>query len=192
MSQRRERLLPSQLTLRHAVLEDQSLVNWFLSEERVRQLGMSGFTESDDETRQQVLALVDQGLIKGWVVEMKEFGPLSLQLYAPTGTPGVWSGDILNAPSLEHVPYHGIGTACFAAALDAVFADPCVIRICGHVSVTNPPSLGMCDRLGLTREGVARQHMPMRDGTRVDAVVMAILRSEWRGSVLFEKEVLSK
>ncbi|AZM57354.1 GNAT family protein [Streptomyces sp. NPDC005900] len=187
MTGQKRRLLPSELTVRPATVGDQSLLDTFISNERIAEMAESGFTASDENTRTQVLPLIEQGLIKGWFVELPGHGALSVQIYAPTGTPGVWSGDTINAPDVDGLPFRWIGTACMAVTLDALFADEEVYRLCGHVAVTNPPSLAMCDRLGFTREGIAREHMPVGPGRRADAVVMGMLRREWQGAATLEK-----
>lgn len=188
MIQETRRLLPSELVLRKATSADQPLMDSFLSDERIAEMSDSGFTQADRQTREQVLALVDQGMIKGWIVELPGHGPLSAQIYAPAGTPGVWSGDTLNAPDLGRLGLRWIGTAAMALTLDELFKDPEVYRLTGYVAVTNHPSLSMCDRLGFTREGLAREHMPHASGSRVDAVVMGMLRHEWMGADALEKQ----
>ncbi|MGV9882250.1 GNAT family N-acetyltransferase [Streptomyces sp. NPDC003006] len=189
MASQKRRLLPSELVARPATTNDQLLLDKFISNERIEEMAESGFTGTDEIIRDQVLPLIDQGLIKGWFIELPSHGPLSIQLYAPTGTSGVWSGETINAPGHGDLPFRWIGTACMAVALDALFADKEVYRLSGHVAVTNPASLAMCDRLGFVREGIAREHMPVGPELRADAIVMAMLRGEWQGAAALEKQV---
>ncbi|MBK1787992.1 GNAT family N-acetyltransferase [Prauserella cavernicola] len=189
MTSTMSRLLPSELVVREISERDQDIVDEFLSAERISSMSDSGFTEADDETRQHVISYISAGIARGWFVELPGHGPLCLQLYMPFGVPGVWSGDVINGPGASGVGRPGVGTACMAAVLDALFAGDDVHRLMGFVSVTNVPSLRMCDRLGFTREGLVREQMPSPDG-RVDAVVMGLLSREWRGAAAIEEQLV--
>lgn len=189
MSKSMRRVLPSELVIREATSADQPLLDSFLSDGRIDEMGDSGYSETDKQTREQTLPLIDQGLIKGWIVELPGHGPLSVQLYVPDGIPGVWSGDTVNGPDLGRLQLRWIGTASFAVTLDEFFKDPEVYRLNGHVAVTNPPSLAMCDRLGFTREGIARGYFPHPTNGRIDAVRMSLIRHEWVGAAEIESQV---
>ena len=187
------RLLPSELVVRPIVEGDQALIDSFLSNERLREMEESGFTESEGVTRRDVLPLVLEGIARGWFVELPGSGPLCIQIYMPFGVPGVWSGEVINGPLAGGVGRRGVGTASMAVVLDALFADPAVHRLMGFVAVTNEASLRMVDRLGFTREGVARQLIPSPTSPtgRLDAVVMGLLRSEWQGAAAVERSLRS-
>lgn len=194
ITRRSARLMPSELVVRRIREDDQDLVDSFLSDERLRAMEESGFTEADESTRRDLLPLVLEGIARGWFVELPGTGPLSIQIYMPFGIPGVWSGDVINGPLAGSVGRRGVGTASMAVVLDALFAEPDVHRLMGFVSVTNEASLRMVDRLGFTREGVARQIMPSPSSPtgRLDAVVMGLLRSEWQGAAAIERSLGSR
>jgi RimJ/RimL family protein N-acetyltransferase len=183
------RLLPSELTIRPIAADDQDLVDAFIGPERLREMQSSGFAESDEATTRQLIELVGAGVLKGWFVALPEQRPLSIQTYAPTGIDGVWSGECVTAPWAAQLGLRGVGTACMALAMDALFADPTVHRLMGYVAVANHPSLQMCERLGFTREGIAREQMPIGGGRRSDAVIMGILRREWQGASGVERQL---
>ncbi|WP_166354528.1 GNAT family N-acetyltransferase [Phytoactinopolyspora limicola] len=183
------RVLPSELAVRPITETDQDVVDAFLSADRIGEMADSGFTAADDETRQHIVSFISAGTARGWFVELSGYGPLCIQLYMPFGIPGVWSGDVINGVEAARVGRRGVGTACMAVVLDELFGGPDVHRLMGFVSVTNEPSLRMCDRLGFTREGIARDQMPSPDG-RVDAVMMGLLRDEWQGAAAIERRLV--
>ncbi|WP_328708581.1 GNAT family protein [Microbispora hainanensis] len=185
------RLLPSDLTIRSITSDDQELVDSFIGPERIAEMKDSGFTESDEVTTRQLISLVSAGVLRGWFVTLPGHGALSIQTYAPTGVAGVWSGECVTAPEAATLGFRGVGTACMALAMDALFDDPQVHRLMGYVAVTNTASLRMCERLGFRREGLAREQMPIGDGKRSDAAIMAILRREWEGAATIEKKLIA-
>ncbi|MGV2920128.1 GNAT family N-acetyltransferase [Streptomyces alfalfae] len=186
------RMLPSELKIRPTTLSDQHLVEEIFSDERLAAMGDTAFPQGYEQAREQLLALMEQGVMKGWFVELPGFGVLSAQFYAPSGFEGTWSGDTVTAPGVETLGRRGIGTACMALALDALFADESVHRLAGQVAVINPAALAMCDRMGFQREGLARSHMATPAGKRVDAVMVGLLRSEWAGAAAVEQRLLAE
>lgn len=189
MSDAKPRLLPSELVARPTSLNDQPLVDEIFSDARLAEMSETAFPQSYAEAREQLLTLMDQGVMKGWFIELPGFGVLSAQFYAPTGFAGTWSGDTVTAPGAATLGRSGIGSACMAVALDALFADEFVQRLSGQVAVINPAALAMCERMGFTREGVARSHMATPDGKRVDAVMVGLLRDEWMGAAAVERHL---
>ncbi|APY85664.1 N-acetyltransferase [Streptomyces alfalfae] len=185
-------MLPSELKIRPTTLSDQHLVEEIFSDERLAAMGDTAFPQGYEQAREQLLALMEQGVMKGWFVELPGFGVLSAQFYAPSGFEGTWSGDTVTAPGVETLGRRGIGTACMALALDALFADESVHRLAGQVAVINPAALAMCDRMGFQREGLARSHMATPAGKRVDAVMVGLLRSEWAGAAAVEQRLLAE
>jgi RimJ/RimL family protein N-acetyltransferase len=189
MSKTGRRLLPSEVTARPATMDDQALVDEIFSDPRLKEMGERAFPQSYEQARTHLLGLMEQGVMKGWFVELPGHGVLSAQFYAPTGFAGTWSGDTVSAPGTEELGLRGIGTACMAVALDELFADAFVHRLSGQVAVINPAALTICDRMGFTREGLARSHMTTLDGQRVDAVMVGLLRTEWIGSAALEQQL---
>ncbi|KUL57627.1 hypothetical protein ADL30_11690 [Streptomyces sp. NRRL S-1521] len=185
-------MLPSELKIRPTTLSDQHLVEEIFSDERLAAMGDTAFPQGYEQAREQLLTLMEQGVMKGWFVELPGFGVLSAQFYAPSGFEGTWSGDTVTAPGVEALGRRGIGTACMALALDALFADESVHRLAGQVAVINPAALAMCDRMGFQREGLARSHMATPAGKRVDAVMVGLLRSEWAGAAAVEQRLLAE
>ncbi|MEU0332066.1 MULTISPECIES: GNAT family protein [unclassified Streptomyces] len=192
MSGTPSRLLPSELKARPTTLADQPLVDEIFSDERLAAMGETAFPQGYEQVREQLLTLMEQGVMKGWFIELPGFGVLSAQFYAPTGFGGTWSGDTVTAPGVETLGRRGIGTACMAVALDALFADESVQRLSGQVAVINPAALAVCDRMGFTREGLARSHMVTPAGERVDAVMVGLLRAEWAGAAAVEQQLLAE
>ncbi|MFJ3861883.1 GNAT family N-acetyltransferase [Streptomyces sp. NPDC090085] len=191
MSDAKPRLLPSELVARPARLDDQPLVDEIFSDARLVEMSKTAFPQGYTEAREQLLTLMDQGVMKGWFIELPGFGVLSAQFYAPTGFAGTWSGDTVSAPGVVALARSGVGSASMAVAMDALFADESVHRLTGHVAVINPAALAVCDRMGFTREGVARSHMAARGGKRVDAVMMGLLRDEWMGAAAVERHIVA-
>ncbi|MFD5751096.1 GNAT family N-acetyltransferase [Streptomyces sp. NPDC127033] len=189
MPDAKRRLLPSELKARPTTLDDQPLVDEIFSDERLRMMGETAFPQDYPMVREHVLSLMDQGVMKGWFIELPGHPVLSAQFYAPTGFAGTWSGDTVSAPGADMLDMRGIGTACMAVALDALFADTSVHRLTGQVSVINPAALAMCDRMGFTREGKARSHMALAGGERTDAWMMGLLRDEWIGAAALEQRL---
>ena len=69
-------------------------------------------------------------------------------------------------------------------ALDFLFLDAGFHRIAAKTAVTNERSIRALERNGFRREGVMQDYYLMRDGRRVNAAVLALLKSEWRPAPL--------
>ncbi|HXV93233.1 MAG TPA: GNAT family protein [Pseudonocardia sp.] len=188
MTSTTQRVMPSELRVRPVTGDDHEELRAVLSADRIREMADSGIDETYEAAADGSIALIVQGVARAWFVELPGHGTLSVQTYTPFGIPGVWGGDVINGALAGTVGRKGVGTAAMAAVMDELFAAPDVHRLMGFVAVTNVPSLRMCDRLGFTREGTARQMLPHGEG-HVDAVVMGLLRGEWRGSAAIEKEM---
>jgi ribosomal-protein-serine acetyltransferase len=70
-------------------------------------------------------------------------------------------------------------TTAVRALIDNGFQDLDLNRIQARVATANYPSLAVCDRLGLKREGVLRQAEWLYDHY-VDLTMNSVLRSEWK------------
>ena len=77
-------------------------------------------------------------------------------------------------------PGGGFGLPLLAAVIDWVFSTTDNERLWLDVFTHNERARHVYRRVGLTEEGVLRQSYCMPDGTRVDRIVMSILRREWR------------
>lgn len=64
--------------------------------------------------------------------------------------------------------------------LDHAFRDRRLAKIAAHVLATNPASQSVLEKLGFTREGIARQECFV-DGERVDMYHYGLLAEEWLG-----------
>ena len=73
----------------------------------------------------------------------------------------------------------GYMTPAVRALIDNGFQDLDLNRIQARVATANYPSLAVCDRLGLKREGVLRQAEWLYDHY-VDLTMNSVLRSEWK------------
>jgi ribosomal-protein-serine acetyltransferase len=74
---------------------------------------------------------------------------------------------------------NGYMTAAVKALMDEGFQQLELNRIQARVATANYPSQGVCDRLGLKKEGVLRQAEWLYDHY-VDLTMNSILRSEWK------------
>ena len=73
----------------------------------------------------------------------------------------------------------GLGSEAVAAVLGFAFGDLGLNRIEADVDPRNERSLKLLDRLGFRREGHLRERYFM-NGERQDAILMAMLHSEWQ------------
>jgi RimJ/RimL family protein N-acetyltransferase len=73
----------------------------------------------------------------------------------------------------------GLGSEAVTAVVGFSFADFGLHRIEADVDPRNERSLKLLDRLGFRREGHLRERYFM-NGERQDAILMAMLRSDWR------------
>jgi len=73
----------------------------------------------------------------------------------------------------------GLGSEAVTAVIDFALGDLGLNRIEADVDPRNERSLRLLDRLGFRREGHLRERYFM-NGERQDAILMAMLRSEWQ------------
>ncbi len=76
-------------------------------------------------------------------------------------------------------PGLGVGTAFLGLVLDEAFGPLGAERFHLDCFADNFRAQRSYEKLGLTRDGVMRKAYRLADGTRVDLVMMAILKSEW-------------
>lgn len=72
----------------------------------------------------------------------------------------------------------GIGSFAEYAVLHQVFDVMGLYRLCGEVLATNEPVLRMHESFGFRQEGTLREHA-VKDGKRVDVIMVGMLRPEW-------------
>ncbi len=77
-------------------------------------------------------------------------------------------------------PGLGVGTAFLGLVLDEAFGPLGAERFHLDCFADNFRAQRSYEKLGFTREGVMRKAYRLGDGTRVDLVMMAILKSEWK------------
>ena len=77
-------------------------------------------------------------------------------------------------------PGRGLGTPLFNAATDWAFRNTDVHRFWLNALATNARARHVYAREGFTEEGRLRESRPRPDGSRVDVIIMSILRPEWR------------
>ncbi len=75
-------------------------------------------------------------------------------------------------------PGLGVGTAFLGLVLDEAFGTMGAERFHLDCFADNFRAQRSCEKLGFTRDGVTRKAYRLADGTRVDLVMMAILKSE--------------
>ena len=76
-------------------------------------------------------------------------------------------------------PGQGIGTAFLGLVLDQAFGPLGAERFHLDCFANNIRAQRSYEKLGFTRDGVLRRAYRLADGTRVDLVMMAVLKSEW-------------
>ena len=76
-------------------------------------------------------------------------------------------------------PGEGVGGAFLAQVVAWGFAHTAARRFWLDCFVHNARAQRLYEKLGFTREGVARQAYRAADGSRVDLAIMAITRPEW-------------
>ena len=78
-------------------------------------------------------------------------------------------------------PGQGLGTAFLSLVLDEAFGPMGAERFYLDCFATNARAQRAYRKLGFSRDGVLRQAYRLGDGSRADLVMMALLKSEWRG-----------
>jgi RimJ/RimL family protein N-acetyltransferase len=76
-------------------------------------------------------------------------------------------------------PGQGVGAAFLSLVLDEAFGPMGAERFHLDCFADNLRAQRVYLKLGFTRDGVLRKAYRLTDGTRVDLVMMAILKSEW-------------
>jgi ribosomal protein S18 acetylase RimI-like enzyme len=85
-------------------------------------------------------------------------------------------------------PGQGVGTAFLGLVLDEAFGPMGAERLHLDCFADNVRAQRSYEKLGFTRDGVLRQAYRLADGTRVDLVMMAVLKSEWKRAGANESE----
>ncbi|GGS59674.1 GNAT family protein [Streptomyces griseoviridis] len=75
----------------------------------------------------------------------------------------------------------GLVTRGARTLIDWAFDERGMHRVEWYAAVTNTASVNTARRLGMTREGVLREHYPYR-GVRQDIEIWAVLAPEWRAA----------
>jgi diamine N-acetyltransferase len=78
----------------------------------------------------------------------------------------------------------GFGRPFLAAVIDWVYRETACHRLYLDVFTDNLRARHVYKSLGFVEEGVLREVVKRLDGTRVDQVLMSLLRPEWRGEGL--------
>jgi ribosomal protein S18 acetylase RimI-like enzyme len=79
-------------------------------------------------------------------------------------------------------PGQGVGTAFLGLVLDEAFGPLGAERFHLDCFADNVRAQRSYAKLGFTRDGLMRKAYRLADGTRVDLVMMAILKGEWEGA----------
>jgi diamine N-acetyltransferase len=75
----------------------------------------------------------------------------------------------------------GLGTAFLSLVLDEAFGSLGAERFYLDCFADNARAQRSYEKLGFTRDGVLRQAFRLADGRRCDLIMMAILKTEWKG-----------
>ncbi|WP_306327926.1 GNAT family N-acetyltransferase [Streptomyces venezuelae] len=75
----------------------------------------------------------------------------------------------------------GLITRACRVIIDWAVEERGIHRVEWYASAKNEPSIAVARRLGMTREGVLREHYPHR-GVRADTELWAVLAPEWRAA----------
>jgi RimJ/RimL family protein N-acetyltransferase len=104
---------------------------------------------------------------------------------APVGIAGLYSVDFTHStaeigvsllrPDLQG---KGLGREAHERWLEYAFDDMGFQRLTGSVKSINPRAIAVAHQIGMTTEGVLRSHR-VAAGTRIDIVLLGILRDEW-------------
>jgi RimJ/RimL family protein N-acetyltransferase len=81
----------------------------------------------------------------------------------------------------------GYGREAVSLLTSHLFARLDARRVQATTAVANDPMRAVLRGLGFREEGVLRGFMPLRDGTRDDYVMCAVLRDEWNGRARVER-----
>jgi RimJ/RimL family protein N-acetyltransferase len=75
----------------------------------------------------------------------------------------------------------GLVTRAMRVLIDWAVDERGIHRVEWHASSANTPSIDVARRLGMSRDGVLREHFPYR-GVRQDTEVWSVLAPEWRAA----------
>jgi ribosomal protein S18 acetylase RimI-like enzyme len=160
---------PSRLTLRPAALAD---ISAMMAIERSPDYELY-VARSDEEGHRAMLSspshaywlgMGESGAIEAFAI-LRGIGDPHLNLY-------------LKRVAVAR-PGQGIGTAFLGLVLDQAFGPLGAERFHLDCFANNIRAQRSYEKLGFTRDGVLRRAYRLDDGTRVDLVMMAVLKSEW-------------
>jgi RimJ/RimL family protein N-acetyltransferase len=77
----------------------------------------------------------------------------------------------------------GLNKHCKFLLLQFAFEDLDMERVEFRADARNQRSIAAMKSIGCTVEGIIRSHIPLRDGTRRDSIILSILKSEWYNTV---------
>jgi RimJ/RimL family protein N-acetyltransferase len=77
----------------------------------------------------------------------------------------------------------GLNRNCKLLLFTFAFEQWGMERVELRADVRNEPSVNSMKAIGLTPEGVLRNHLPNNEGGRRDSIVLSVLKDEWFGSV---------
>lgn len=77
----------------------------------------------------------------------------------------------------------GLNKHCKFLLLQFAFETLGTERVEFRADNRNQRSIAAMKSIGCTVEGVIRSHMPLRDGTRRDSIILSILKDEWYNTV---------
>ncbi|TPQ15774.1 GNAT family N-acetyltransferase [Streptomyces sporangiiformans] len=118
----------------------------------------------------------DSGSLHGLWLDGKLVGGLLFRIFdAETGTCelGCWLEPAATG--------RGLITRGARVLIDWAVDERGMHRVEWHASSANEPSLNVARRLGMSRDGVLREHHPYR-GIRQDVEVWSVLAGEWRAA----------
>jgi RimJ/RimL family protein N-acetyltransferase len=77
----------------------------------------------------------------------------------------------------------GLNKHCKFLLLQVAFETLGAERVEFRADNRNDRSIAAMKSIGCTVEGVIRNHIPLRDGTRRDSIILSILKDEWYNTV---------
>ena len=168
------------LILRKPAMKDAKDIFRYASDPEVARYVLWEPHRSLAETRSFVRFLrsrIRAGYPSSWVVVLKQTG-------AVIGTIGfIWYSEINRSAELGYSfsrDYwnHGYATQALGTVIDTSFSSLSLNRVEAQHDVRNPASGRVMEKCGLRQEGILRDRI-MNKGEYVDAVLYAILRTDW-------------
>ena len=83
----------------------------------------------------------------------------------------------------------GLNKHCKFLLLQFAFEELEMERVEFRADAKNERSVAAMKSIGCTVEGILRNHLPLKDGTRRDSIILSILKAEWESPI---KEKLQK